>query len=97
MDALLNGLMLAERPATTGDNTADKSTRRLAGMTVRRTALRHPCTGKGCLHRNHRRDARHVRFLLDMLDLPDEEALPQDYDTELMWGSFSREEAINFR
>lgn len=97
MDALLNGLMLAERPVTTGENTADKSTRRLAGMTVRRTALRHPCAGKDCLHRNHRRDAQHARYLMTMLDLPGDLATPVDYEAELMWGSFTREEALNFR
>lgn len=63
-------------------------------MAVRRTALRHPCAGDGCVHRNHRRDRIHAGFLSEMLGLPDDMATSEDYDSEIMWGDFTKEDAI---
>jgi hypothetical protein len=91
MDAVLEGVLLTERTSY-GETSAERSTRRLAGMTVRRTALRHSCTGSPCLHRNHRRDMQHARFLMTMLELPDELAVDADYDSSLDWVSLSRDE-----
>lgn len=92
--AVLDGLMatglLADQHEA--DRAAEASTQRLAAMAVRRAVLRHPCTGRGCTDRNHRRDRMHARWLMDILELPGDVARPSDYKTEIVWGSFTKED-----
>lgn len=95
LDGLMAGTTTADQ--NEADRIAEASTKRLAAMTVRRDTLNHPCAGKSCRHRNHRRDLAHTAWLLDALELPGSIATPGDYKTEIVWGSFSREEATLLR
>lgn len=93
--AVLDGLMLgfAVADQNEADRAAEASTQRLAGMAARRIALRHPCTGEGCVHRNHRRDCMHAGYLQDAL-FESRPGLPveADYASDIAWGSFSKDD-----
>lgn len=90
LDGLMHDVLTADQ--NEADQAMEASTRRLAAMTVRRDVLRHPCTGKSCRHRNHRRDRLHAELLFEALELPGDLAVPEDYGARILWGSFSREE-----
>jgi len=90
LDGLLLEMPVAE--VNIADAAARRSTDRLAAMAVRRTALRHRCSGRECLDRNHRRDKNYARLLMTMLELPDDLATAADYQSSLDWGSMTREE-----
>lgn len=92
--AVLDGLWLGYDIAdqNEADRAAEACTQRLAFTTVLRSTANHPCTGAGCLHRNHRRDMAHLEFLREMLDLPPVTARPADYASPLAWGSFTRDD-----
>lgn len=92
LDGLVPAILMADQ--NEADKVSAASTRRLAAMAVRRDVLHHPCQGgAGCRHRNHRRDIAHASLLLEALELPGVPAVPEDYKSDITWGSFSKDDA----